>query len=192
MEFNVEAVEDLREAIDDEIAFSDSIHLHQFVPNLREDISQSPMKYNDDAVYDANMLSSTTPEAVAIYAGLWTQGRGEGMYLDPFVRGAASLGFLVPEEDRESYRNFIERTLDLIENEFGFYPNLREVYGLMYTGVALEILGNGESINRESLLAYNYGIWWGLSNIAGVPNDVVDSIHDTMLERGRLAYMEGM
>ena len=163
-----ELLEQAKKSLDFTITFTDAPHLRGFLPEFRVDDPQYRyFKTVKELDATPDMLSFSTPEAISAYYGSLNEARAEGMWLRPFVQGVASLGiFLLPNE-ADRLGELTSNMINAIE-EHERYPALVSDYADHYATGLLATISNGEITTRERLLAYNYGLWWGMGHLEGI------------------------
>lgn len=184
------------------MADTDSRQLNYFAPRFRvEDDDYRIIKSAPSQVWDEYDLSFTSPNGLIVFNSMQLTSYGTLMWRDYFARGAASVSGAVQEDDLIKYSQLLQGTLEVM-SEVNQYPATTEQYIERQISVAQEILDNEEPSNREQLLAYNTGIWWGLGHLQGIDmttvephkpynkaRRLVDWIHDTQINRAKNAMI---
>ena len=155
----------LKEELDKLTEYSGNSYLNLFQPRIRAvDPELQIVQLRSSIPWVPEQMCSTAPEGIPIYDGVWTHNRGEGLYMDSFARGVASLGFLIADDDIGLMHDLLVCTLEPMET-YNVYPALVPDMAERSMRISLEILKNGESSNLPNLLAYNHGVWWGAGYI---------------------------
>ena len=170
--------------------------LPTLVPLAREEDEEVAfLALSVSSYIEPSFMSFLSPEAIGVYEGVWSTTRTEMLYIDDFVKGACSLSFVIVEEDRQVLADLLNTTIEAMVN-YERYPAL--AWGLV--GRALEvdlaILQNGETSNREHLMAYNLGAWFTAGHMQGMRREHEDDvfgaawISKVLLHRAHRAQLE--
>lgn len=117
---------------------------------------------------EPEQLTYLSPEGIGLYKTVWTVGRGEGRWVDEFMRGACALTPLLEADSNLSQLSeFLARVAVEID-EHQVYPSLDTRFQRQVLTSMQACLLNGELSNLYQLLAYQYGVWWLLGHVAGV------------------------
>ena len=150
----------LQDLVSEEMRVTEGYHLEHFIPTVRSDDTGARLLQPKMSVaVTPDQLTSTSVDAVGVYNAVWTVGRGEGLWLDYFSRGACSMAVFLLDNQASLLESVVVRALERIEGS-AQYPSLVENYVDLYINTAIVTLLDGEVVNREAVLAYNYGLWW--------------------------------
>lgn len=144
-------------------------------------------------------LDYRTPMVIPVFEGAFTR-QGEGLGLEAFAKGAASMSNLLGESQIPQVGEFLTLQVQAM-GEAQVLPAVDETLITRYVDVAIAILMNEETTTWRDGLMYNAGAWWLLSFMDGLTDKVepglmqkvthVDRVRSILLRRAEMGTFDG-